>query len=328
MEKQPIRWGFLGTGWVAGMFARDLLEHGFALHAVGSRSQVTADRFAAEFGVARAHPSYQALVDDPEIDIVYVATPHPFHAENALMALAAGKHVLVEKPFTLDAAEAHEVTELAAEKGLLVLEAMWTRFLPHMRRIAEIIRAGTIGELRSLVVDHTQLLSDDPEHRLNSLQLGGGALLDLGVYPISFASQLFGTPQHIVADASFRATGVDAQVATIFRYAGGQLATTYSASNTEGPNRAAILGDAGRIEIDEVWYEPATFRVYSASHELLETYTSSVVGRGMHYQAVEAEQLIRAGHTDSLIMPQAETVAIMQTIDRVRKQIGLHYPRG
>jgi len=323
---QGIRWGILATGGIAHSFTEDLILTGHTVQAVGSRSQAAADAFAAEFGIPNAHASYEALVNDPEVDVVYVSTPHPFHAANATLALNAGKHVLVEKAFTLNAGEARALVELAASKDLLVQEAMWTRFLPHMARIREIIAAGTLGEVHSLLVDHTQDLPDDPAHRLNALELGGGALLDLGVYPISFASELFGTPDTILASATFKATGADAQVATIFRYAGGQIATTLSASDTRGPNTASILGTAGRIEIDATWYAATTFRVLNSRNEVIETYVSDVVGRGMHYEATEVERLILAGKTTGEILSAAESVTIMETLDAVRAQIGLRYP--
>ncbi|MDH6235856.1 Gfo/Idh/MocA family oxidoreductase [Cryobacterium sp. CG_9.6] len=321
-----IRWGILATGGIAHSFTEDLVLTGHTVQAVGSRSQQSADAFAAELGIPNAHASYEALVNDPEVDVVYVSTPHPFHAQNATLALNAGKHVLVEKSFTLNAREARAVVDLGREKNLLVQEAMWTRFLPHMVRIREILAAGTLGDVHSLMVDHTQDLPDDPAHRLNALALGGGALLDLGVYPISFASALFGTPQTILASASFKPTGADAQVATIFRYAGGQMATTLSASDTKGPNTASILGTDGRIDIDSVWYAPTTFRVLNSANEVTETFVSDVVGRGMQYEATEVEELIAAGKTTGEILSAEESVSMMATLDAVREQIGLSYP--
>ncbi|KGJ71813.1 oxidoreductase [Cryobacterium roopkundense] len=321
-----IRWGILATGGIAHSFTEDLVLTGHTVQAVGSRSQESADAFAAEFGIPNAHASYEALVNDPEVDVVYVSTPHPLHAANAALALKAGKHVLVEKSFTLNAGEARALVALAASKNLLVQEAMWTRFLPHMARIREIIAAGTLGDVHTLLVDHTQKLPDDPAHRLNDLALGGGALLDLGVYPVSFAFDLFGAPESILASATFKETGADAQVATIFRYAGGQIATTLSASDTKGPNTASILGTAGRIDIDAIWYAPTTFRVCNSANEVTETYVSEVTGRGMHYEASEVERLILAGQTAGEILSPAESVAIMETLDAVRAQIGLRYP--
>jgi predicted dehydrogenase len=228
------RWGILGTGWIADLFVKDLLLTGHTVTAVGSRSQASADRFAARFGIPRAHESYESLAADPEVDVIYVATPHPMHAANAKMALTAGKHVLIEKPFTLNAGEAEEVVALADANRLVALEAMWTRFLPHMVNIRKVVASGVLGELRSIIADHTQDLPDDPAHRLNALELGGGALLDLGIYPISFAWDILGEPQSIQATATFKTTGADAEVATLFKYGGGAIALTLSASDTAG----------------------------------------------------------------------------------------------
>jgi predicted dehydrogenase len=317
VEMTALRWGIISTGGIARQFT---------VAAVGSRTQESADRFAAHFGLPAAHGSYEALVADPTVDIVYVATPHPLHYPNTTLALNAGKHVLVEKPFTLNAAQAQGLVTLAAERGLLVLEAMWTRWLPHMARLREIVAAGTIGDIRSMTADHAQLLPSDPGHRINALELGGGALLDLGIYPVSFASQLFGTPQSVQAVATFKETGADAQVATMFRYAGGQIATTYSASTTRGPNEAAVLGTEGHIELDSVWYTATGLRVYDASGALTEQFRPAVNGRGMHFQAAEAERLVGEGRIAGEILPPQETVAIMATLDEIRQQIGLHYP--
>jgi predicted dehydrogenase len=257
---------------------------------------------------------------------VYVSTPHPLHAANARLALEAGKHVLVEKPFTVNAREAQELADLAAEGGLLLLEAMWTRYLPHMVRIREIIADGTLGELRSLIADHTQRLPDDPEHRINALELGGGALLDLGIYPISFAWDLFGEPLTIQTTATFKSTGADAQIATIFGYDGDRIATTLSASHTLGPNTASVLGTDGRIEIDRVWYTPTTFRVVAPDGSVIEEFRSEVTGRGMHFQAEAVERLVAEGNLTGDVLPIDETVAIMRTLDAIREEIGLRYP--
>ena len=321
-----LRWGILATGWIAELFTEDLLRTGHRVTAVGSRSQASADRFAARFGIPTAHGSYAALAADPGVDIIYVATPHPLHADNAIMALNAGKHVLIEKPFTINAREAQAIVDLAASKGLVALEAMWTRFLPHMRRIREIVASGVLGEVRSVLADHTRDLPDDPAHRLNAMELGGGALLDLGIYPISFAVDILGLPTEISAMARFKATGADAEVATMFRHADGAMSVTLSTSDNGGPNVATILGTAGRIAIDSTWYVPTSFRVYDSNDRVIEAYTSSVEGRGMQFQAAEMERLVTAGLLGGDILPPEETVAIMQTLDTIRAQIGLRYP--
>ena len=321
-----LRWGILGTGWIARAFTRDLLLDGHAVTAVGSRSRAVAEAFAAEFSIAAAHGTYEALVTDDTVDAVYVATPHPMHHDNAALALAAGKHALVEKPFTLNAAEAINLAEIAGRNGLVLLEAMWTRWLPHMVRIREILAAGTLGEVRSMTADHCQLLSADPAHRVNAPALGGGALLDLGVYPVSFASQLFGTPERVQAAATLTKDGVDAQIATIFCYRSGAIATSYSAMTTRGPNTATVIGTRGRIDIDAVWYAPADFRVYDSQGAIVESYTSQVDGRGMQFQAREFESLVRHGGRASDVLPLTETISIMQTLDEIRALVGVRYP--
>ncbi|WP_311246054.1 Gfo/Idh/MocA family oxidoreductase [Microbacterium sp. WCS2018Hpa-23] len=321
-----LRWGILATGGIAAAFASDLRTAGLDLVAVGSRSQESADAFAARFDIAHAHPSYAALVADPDVDIIYVSTPHPMHHDTARLALEAGKHVLVEKPFTLNRREAEELQNLAAERGLLAMEAMWTRYLPHMVRIREIIAAGTLGEIRAVSADHTQLLPTDPAHRLNALELGGGALLDLGIYPISFVWDILGAPTGIQSVARLIETGADAEVATIMTHEGGAISTTLSSSRAAGPNAASIIGTKARIDIDQVWYAPTTFRVVLPDGTVVEEYSSDVAGRGMEYQAHAAERLVRESLLEGDILPIAESVAIMGTLDEIRAQIGVRYP--
>lgn len=321
-----LRWGILATGGIAHAFTNDLKLNGFTVQAVGSRSQEAADTFAARFEIPTAHASYEALAADPDVDVVYVSTPHTMHAANARLMLEAGKHVLVEKPITLNAREAREIADVAAERGLLLLEAMWTRYLPHMARIREIIAEGTLGEVRSLIADHTQKLPEDPAHRINALELGGGALLDLGIYPISFSWDLFGAPLTIQSTAAFKDTGADAQIATIFGYDGGRIASMLSASHTLGSNTASILGTAARIEIDQVWYTPTTFRVIGADGAVLEEFRSEVTGRGMHFQAEAVERLVASGDLRGDVLTIDDSVAIMGTLDAIREEIGLRYP--
>jgi predicted dehydrogenase len=321
-----LRWGILATGGIAHSFASDLRTAGLDLVAVGSRSADSGERFAAEFGVAHVHGSYEQLVADPDVDIIYISTPHPLHAENAILALEHGKHVLVEKPFTLTGAEAAAVRDVAARTGLLAMEAMWSRYLPHMIRVRELVQAGALGEIRAVIADHTQKISTDPAHRLNNLERGGGALLDLGIYPISFAWDMLGAPVTVNATATIGATGVDDEVATIFTHARGALSTSLSASHAAGPNTAHVIGTDARIDIDKTWYTPTTFRLVAPDGAVLETYESHIQGRGMQFQALAAERYVASGRRDSDILPIDETVAIMRTLDEVRRQIGLRYP--
>lgn len=321
-----LRWGILGTGGIARLFTADLNVAGHTVTAVGSRTQESADAFAAEHGIPVAHGSYEALVADPDVDVIYVSTPHPFHVDGAELAIRHGKHVLVEKPFTLNAAEAERVTRLAEQNGLVVLEAMWTRWLPHMVRIREILASGALGEVRTLIADHTQKLPADPGHRIQDPALGGGALLDLGIYPVSFAWDVFGAPTSVHAISSPTATGVDRQTAIILGYAGGEQALLHTQLDSRGPNVATILGTEARIDIDAIWYTPTSFRLIDATGAVIEEYASDVAGRGMQYQAEALERIVASGALAGDILPPSETVGIMGTLDEIRRQIGLVYP--
>lgn len=322
-----LRWGIVGTGGIAHAQASDLVSHGFTVTAVGSRSQASADAFALQFDIPRAHSSYDALVADDVVDVVYVATPHPMHAAHAMLALDAGKHVLVEKPFALNAREARAMVACAESNGVVILEAMWTRFLPHMVRLREIIASGAIGGVRTVLADHNQLLPDDPTHRSRNPELGGGALLDLGIYPVSFAWNLFGAPTSIQANAAMTDTGVDRQTAIILAYGGGEQAVLETALDTPGPNAAAVIGTTGRIELDSVWYMPTTFTVFDRRGAVTERWNEPVMGRGMQFQAWELERIVAQGPSENDLMPPSESASIMETLDEVRRQIGLVYPQ-
>ncbi|WGM22858.1 Gfo/Idh/MocA family oxidoreductase (plasmid) [Paenarthrobacter sp. OM7] len=321
----PIRWGILGAGRIATAQTQDLLDNGFTVQAVGSRSLDSSRAFSARFGIPDAHGSYDALVANPDVDVVYVATPHSFHHAHALLAINAGKHVLVEKPFTINAHQAQEVVTLAEKNGLVVLEAMWTRFLPHMVRVREIIKDGLLGEIRKITASHNRNLSKDPTHRLNNPALGGGALLDLGVYPVSFAFDVLGAPQQIRASAIKTTTGVDRQTAVILTYADGQQALLDCALDAAGSSRATIIGTEGWINIESVWNQSATFGRYDHQGHMVEIFAQPAKGRGMQFQALEMESLIKNSPSARRILPPHDSVAIIAAMDTIRQQIGLVY---
>jgi predicted dehydrogenase len=322
-----LRWGILGAGGIAGAFVKDLQANGRTVTAVGSRTEGKARGFAGRFGIRSAHGSYAGLVEDDAVDAVYVATPHALHAANAELALNAGKHVLVEKPFTINAAEARSVVALAATRGLVVLEAMWTRWVPTMVRVREVIASGAIGDVRTVLADHTQLIKKDFSSRMYAPELGGGALLDLGVYPISFASDILGSPQVVHAVSAPTRTGVDAQTSVVLGYDGGRSALIHTALDAKGPNTAAIIGTEGRIALDPVWYEPTSFTVFDPRGEPLERYEKPEInGRGMQFQAFELERLVADGALGGGILSPDESISIMTTLDEIRRQIGRRYP--
>ncbi|MBA3907803.1 MAG: Gfo/Idh/MocA family oxidoreductase [Pseudonocardiales bacterium] len=319
-----LRWGVIGTGGIARAFVQDLASvPGARVVGVGSRTQASADRFGDENGVPRRHASYEALAADPEIDAVYVATPHPLHAENALAAIAAGKHVLVEKPFTMDAAEAVAVVEAARAAGVFCMEAMWTRFLPHVVRVRELLARGAIGEVRTVIADHGQFFAPDPAHRLYAPELGGGALLDLGIYPVSFASMVLGQPVSITAVAEPAFTGVDGQTSAILRGADGAHAVVTCTLWAATPCRATITGTDGAIDIDPVFYAPTSFTLRPRGGEPERFEPAGELdgpGKGLRYEAAEVARCVGEGLTESPGMPLDETVSIMRTLDEIRRQ--------
>ncbi|HXF29984.1 MAG TPA: Gfo/Idh/MocA family oxidoreductase [Solirubrobacterales bacterium] len=320
MDDGPLRWGILGTGGIAHTFAEDLrLTDSGIVAAVGSRGQDTADRFADRFGIEARHAGYESLVADPTVDAVYVATPHPMHREDAILALRAGKPVLVEKPFAMDATEAAEIVAVAREEKLFAMEAMWTRFLPHVVRIREWLAEGALGEIVTVTADHGQWFPEDPEFRLFAPEIGGGALLDLGIYPVSFASMVLGTPDRIAAVADPAFTGVDAQTSMVFGYEGGAQAVLTCTLRAKSPTRAAIVGTDARIEIDGDFYAPASMTLLPRDGEPTRI-ESTHDGRGLRHQADEVARRLAAGDLESPLMPLDESIAIMRTMDAVREQ--------
>jgi len=321
-----FRWGILGTGWIADRFADDLKRlSGHELAAVGSRTADSAQAFAAKFDVPRAHGSYEALVADTNVDVVYVASPHPWHHEHTLLALNAGKHVLVEKPFAIDAREAAEMAALARKKGLFLMEAMWTRFLPHIAALRAVIQSGVLGRLVSVQADHGQWFAENPDHRIFAKRLGGGALLDLGIYPVSFAWLVLGAPSKITAVSAPAFTGVDGQTSMLLQYAGGAHAVLTTAAVSVTPTRAAVVGTEARVEIDRMFFTPSSFTVIHRDGRVLQRYDLPYEGNGLREQAAEVGRCLAAGLKESSLLPLDESVAIMGTLDEVRRQIGLTY---
>ncbi|EOD68002.1 oxidoreductase domain-containing protein [Amycolatopsis vancoresmycina DSM 44592] len=305
----------MGTGGIAGAFAQDLkLTGSGVVAAVGSRAAGSAARFGDEHGVPVRHSSYEALANDPGVDVVYVATPHPMHHGNARLALEAGKPVLVEKPFTMDAGEARDLVELARSRNLFLMEAMWTRFLPHIRHVRELL--PQLGAVVTVAADHGQWFAEDPAFRLFAPELGGGARLDLGIYPVSFASMVLGAPERVAAMASPAFTGVDAQTSMLFGYASGAQAVLTCTLSAVSPTTASIVGTDGRIEIDGPFYAPASFTFIPREGER-RRFEYVDEGRGLRHQADEVALRLAAGETESPLMPLAETVSIMTTMDQV-----------
>ncbi len=322
-----IRWGILGTGNIAKQFARGLAVLDDAdLVAVGSRAQATADAFGDEFDVPKSHPTYEALADDPDVDAIYVSTPHPMHRPNSILCMEAGKAVLCEKPFAINAAEAREMVACARSCGVFLMEAMWTRFLPSMVKVRELIADGAIGDVRMAKADFCFRADLNPSGRLFDPHLGGGGLLDIGVYVVSFARMVFGSaPRRIASLADIGETGVDEQAGIVLGYGEGQMAILTCAVRTTTPHEASIMGTEGMIKVHHpFWHTPDLTLCVSGKDD--ERISCPYDGNGYNCEAVEVARCLRAGALESDVMPLDETVSIMETLDRIREPWGLKYP--
>lgn len=324
---KALRWGIIGTGNIAHQFARGLQAVPSAtLMAVASRTDEKANKFGDEFDIPHRHGSYQALADDPDVDAVYVATPHTSHQENTMMCLNAGKHVLCEKPFAVNTAQAKEMVALAREKNLFLMDAVWTRFFPVMVKVCELLAEGAVGEVIMVHVDFGFRLGNAPaDHRLLNPELAGGALLDVGIYPVQFASMVFGQqPTEILSNGYIGETGVDEIFTAIFGYGGNKMATLSSAIRLNTPHEARIMGTDGYISIPD-WWHPTQFTLHKSRSDST-TYTFELEGNGYNYEAVEVADCVEAGKIESDVMPLDETLALMETMDKMRAQWGLVYP--
>lgn len=315
---EVLRWGIVGTGFISSRFATDLkLVPDAEVVAVGSRTRASAEEFGESFGVPNRHEGITDLVYDEDVDAVYVGNPHPMHYDTVVAALDAGKAVLVEKAFTVTAAQAQDLVDRARSKGLFMMEAMWTRFLPHIVRLRELLAEGVLGDIRTLSADHGQWFVRDDSKRLLNPALGGGAILDLGVYPISFASMVLGTPSSVVSHTDLAHTGVDATSSIVLTYDEGRQALISCTMEAKTPTTAAISGTEARIEIDGDFYQPSSFSLITRDGQV-ERFSFPKDGLGLRFQAMEVARCLREGLTESPIMPLDETVSIMKTMDEVR----------
>jgi predicted dehydrogenase len=328
MEAPPIRWGVLAPGKIANVFA-DAVHEGTRSRvvAVGSRSVERAREFAGRHGVERAHGSYADLVVDPDVDAVYVASPHSEHHEHALLALRAGKPVLVEKAFTRNLREADEVLAAAEAAGLLAAEAMWSRYLPHYDVIRRTVEAGTLGEVVIVDADHGQLLWPDGPARLSQPELAGGALLDLGVYPVSFADHVLGGLEGVTAHGTLTELGVDATTAIGARGPGGALARLWCSMAAATACPARVVGTRARLEVEGRFYDvKSRVRLIGPDESVLDEFVPTVADHGFRFEAAEVARALAAGRLETWSMPWAATRRVMGAMDEVRRQVGVGYP--
>ena len=324
---RPVRWGVLATGGIAHSFVEDLAAvPGAQAFAVASRREESARAFAERHGIGRAYGSWQELAADPEVDVVYVATPHSAHFAATKLLLEAGKAVLCEKPFTLNAGEAAELVALARKREVFLMEAMWTYLDPAVRRITELIADGAIGEVRSVQAEFGFVGPTDPDHRLWDPATGGGALLDLGVYPVAFAHLLLGEPETVQAHARLTDRGVDAHTGILLGHRSGATALLSCSLDVQCGQRASIQGDLGRIELDRDFFHPAGFTLHRDGRAPETFHSPAPAGHGYGLEAAEVVHCLRTGATESALVPLDGTLAVMRTLDAVRERIGVRYP--
>jgi predicted dehydrogenase len=320
------RWGILSTGRIADAFAQALnYLPDSQIVAVGSRNQDTADKFASKFNIPNAFNSYEAVANHPDVEVIYVATPQSLHADNTLLCLVGGKHVLCEKPFTINAKEAEACIRLARSKGLFLMEAVWMRYIPAMVQVRDWLKRGEIGEVILLKADFSIHKVRDPEHRLYDPARGGGSLLDVGMYPLSLAIMVMGLPKTVHSQMIVGETGVDEQTAILLGYEGGRAAILSSGISAHLPNNAVIKGTEGYITIHEPFWHPHQVSLHKHDQEPI-TENIPFASNGLNYEASEVQACLRAGKLESSIMPLEESLGMMRLMDSIRAEWGLKYP--
>ncbi|QKZ25079.1 Gfo/Idh/MocA family protein [Streptomyces chartreusis] len=329
MAEQKVRWGILATGGIAAAFTADLVDLPDAeVVAVASRRQESADAFAERFGIPRAYGDWTSLAEDGDIDVVYVATPHSAHREAAGLCLEAGRHVLCEKAFTLNAREAAELVALAKAHGSFLMEAMWMYCNPLVRRLKALVDDGALGEVRHVQADFGLAGPFPPSHRLRDPAQGGGALLDLGVYPVSFAQLLLGEPSDVTARATLSAEGVDLQTGALLSWDGGALASLHCSIVGGTATAASITGSAGRIDVPGGFFFPERFVLHRDGRDPEEFTADPADGprNTLRHEAAEVMRALRAGESESPLVPLEGTLAVMRTLDAIRDRVGVRYP--
>ncbi len=323
-----MRWAILGTGKIANRFAYALnnIPERAELLAVGSRTEETGKAFAEKYNIPRYYVGYENVAADPDIDIVYIGTPDVFHLRDASMCLEAGKHVLCEKPLTMNAAEARKLIDLARARRLFLMEAMWTRFFPIHVRIRELLQEGVIGEIHGISINFVATAPYSPTNRFFDVNLGASVMMDTGSYGVSWAFNLLGRPEQVVSLASFGPTGCDDRSACILKHKNGAIVSIICSQISYDVKEAVIFGPKGKIEVHDPWYKPSAMTVHVAGKtpERIEMPLGKY--NGYEYEALAVMDCIREGKTECPIMPLDETLAIMETLDLIRSQWGFKYP--
>ena len=325
---KTIRWGIIGAGRISATFATALNSmENTKLAAVAARDIARAKEFAGRFQIEKAYGSYEELVADPDIDVVYIGTLHPEHKANTALCIQSGKAVLCEKPFTLNVKESEYLISLAQEHRVFLMEAMWTKFLPITRKVKQWLQENKIGEVKHVRASFGVGNEFDPESRIFNPKLGGGALLDVGIYPITYAVHLLDRlPDHIISSAVIGRSGVDEQNVMILKYDNGIIVDLSSAVTVESGSDAVIFGDKGKIVIPRFWSAEEAY-LYDTENNLVESCKESFAVNGYVYEAEEVNICLREGRLESDLLPLKDTLAIMRLLDEIRGQWGLIYPQ-
>ncbi|QKV96376.1 Gfo/Idh/MocA family oxidoreductase [Streptomyces sp. NA02950] len=327
MKVPRLNWGVVAPGGIASSFADAVHTYtAQRIVAVASRTIERARAFASRFDVPNAYGSYDELLRDPRVDVVYVASPHSAHFIHALRAIEAGRHVLVEKAFTRNAEEAEQLIAAARQRGVFLMEAMWTRFLPHIDVVRQVLDSGVLGEVRTIVADHGQYMVPDAAHRLYAPELAGGALLDLGVYPVSFASMVLGEFATVSVVGTSAFTGVDGQVSVVVTNDTGAHAMLNTTLFARTPTTASISGTLARLELDGDFYAPTSVRLIGRENTVLDVFTPARLHGGLCFEAAEVARCVSEGRPESDLMPLDETLRIMRTLDEIRRTVGNLFP--
>ncbi len=324
MEDKTYKWGIIGLGKIARKFASDLTQVPNAeLYGVASRTKEKADKFACEFNASKSFGSYRELVKDKEVDVIYIATPHVFHYEHTLLCLQNHKAVLCEKPFALNKLQVLEMIKVAKEQNVFLMEALWTYFLPHYKKVMQLIDSGEYGNIVSLEADFGFKAPFDPEKRLLNKKLGGGSLLDIGIYPVFAALSLLGKPVEIIAKAEIGSTGVDESCDIQLKYPHNVTASLKSTIIENTPTTATILLEKGKIIINGRFHEPSSFKLIKEGNE--ENFDFKVDTYGYNFEAVHLQKMLAQERTESTVMSFQKSLELIEILDRIRKKIGLEY---
>ena len=326
MNNQTIKWGIIGTGWIARKFADALaVAQNCELYAIGSRTFEQAEKFASDYHVSKIYGSYESLVHDNEIDVVYIATPHNLHLENTLLALHNGKNVLCEKPIGVNLSETKKMFSVAKEKNLFLMEAMWSRFLPHIIKAKELIESGAIGDVRLLTATFCMRSENGPEHRHYNIDLCGGTILDIGIYNIFLSLFLLGKPVNFSASATLSEQGIDTNCSYNFVYPDQKMAVMYSSFLADPEIVATIHGTTGSIDLEHLWFCPGALKLKMKNGEE-HIFRFEIRGNGYEFEAEEVAKCLLTGKTQSELWTPDDSRSLAEMMDKIRKQCGIVYP--